>query len=266
MNRGFYLLALLVLAASYVSADAFLVDPLVAHHAPGKLIDVGSIQPGEEMELIFSTDAGYGKEAKWLQARYERTPYGELIQTHNSEVGTESLITRIYVSTLLPPGEYRIPITFSGELGVLENEKYMIRFMVARELFSATLQNPRVEGKLNEPLTYEMTLVNDSSASVTARIEPTLPNSWSEGKTTTIKPHSFQNISIQVIPRFAGPKNFEIHVTNTQNLERYSSLRATLTANASLKDQYAGGLYGFPFFTISLLANYLANAFFSIIL
>lgn len=259
------LLFLLALAAN-ASADAFLVDPLVVKAEPGKIIDVGGVQPGESMQLIFSTDSGYGNNAKWVQAVFGTNPYGEIIQAQSSEAGTRSLITRISTSTLLPPGTYRLPLTLRGTPGQLENETYQVQFTVAQKLFSATLMDPRVEGKLNETLKYNLTLVNDSSAEVTVRVEPSLPTTWSNGITTTIKPHSFKSVEMLVTPRFAGPKGFDIQVTNTRTGQRYEMLHANLVAHASIKDHYSAGLYGFPFFTISLVANYLSNAFFSLVL
>jgi hypothetical protein len=170
------------------------------------------------------------------------------------------------VSTLLPEGEYQIPLTLHGDPNALQDETYSIHFTVSKTLFSATLENPQVEGKLNERLHYSLVLVNDSSASSTISIQPTLPVTWTAGQTLTLKPHSFQNITLDVTPRFAGPKSFDIQFTNAQTGQRYDTLHATVVANASIKDHYSAGLYGFPFFTISLVANYLANAFFSLAL
>ena len=265
-KKALFILLLTLIFTSYVSADAFLVDPLVVRAEPGKIIDVGGVQPGEKMELIFSTDSGYGEEAKWIQAVFGNNPYGEIIQAKSSEVGTRSLITTISTSTLLPAGTYRFPLTLKGTPGILEDETYQIQFVVAPQLFSATLQNPKVEGKLNETITYDVTLVNDSSATVSVRVQPSLPPTWGSGTTITIKPHSFKSIPLLVTPRFAGPKSFDIQVTNEQTGQRYDSLHANLVAKASVKDHYSAGLYGFPFFTISLVANYLSNAFFSILL
>ncbi|QQR92695.1 MAG: hypothetical protein IPJ89_00415 [Candidatus Iainarchaeum archaeon] len=260
-------ITLLFLAfGAYVSADAFLVDPLVVKAEPGKIIDAGGLQPGESMELIFSTDSGYGNDAKWVQAVFGSNPYGEIVQAQSSEVGTRSLITRISTSTLLPPGTYRLPLTLRGTPGQLEDETYQLQFVVAQKLFSATLLNPRVEGNLNETLHYEVTLVNDSSATVEVRVEPSLPPTWSSGTTLMIKPHSFKSVPLSVTPRFAGPKSFDIHITNTRTGQHYDVLHANLVAHASIKDHYSAGLYGFPFFTISLVANYLSNAFFSLVL
>lgn len=251
---------------AYVSADAFLVDPLVVKAEPGKIIDAGGLQPGESMELIFSTDSGYGNDAKWVQAVFGSNPYGEIIQIQSSEAGTRSLITRISTSTLLPPGTYRLPLTLRGTPGELEDETYHVQFIVAQKLFSATLLNPRVEGNLNETLRYDVTLVNDSSATVEVRVEPSLPPTWSNNAVVTIKPHSFKGVQLPVTPRFAGPKGFDIHITNARTGQSYDVLHANLIAHASIKDHYSAGLYGFPFFTISLVANYLSNAFFSLVL
>ena len=169
-KKALFILLLTLIFTSYVSADAFLVDPLVVRAEPGKIIDVGGVQPGEKMELIFSTDSGYGEEAKWIQAVFGNNPYGEIIQAKSSEVGTRSLITTISTSTLLPAGTYRFPLTLKGTPGILEDETYQIQFVVAPQLFSATLQNPKVEGKLNETFTYDVTLVNDSSVIVSVRV------------------------------------------------------------------------------------------------
>ena len=49
---------------SFVHADAFVVDPVVQKAKPAGELDLGSISPGEKLEVIFSTDSGYGNEAQ----------------------------------------------------------------------------------------------------------------------------------------------------------------------------------------------------------
>lgn len=253
------------LAAS-VHADAFLVDPVVQKAKPHGELDVGSISPGEKLEVIFSTDSGYGKEAQWLQARLGSAVPGGNIQSTNSGVGTKSLITSIQTSAGTQEGDYSIPLTLTGEDGVLQDEPFTIRLGVKKELVHASLSATQISGGVNQVSVFSVLLGNDSSASVPVRVEPALPFTWSAPRELVLKPHTFERVDVQVTPRFAGPKTFDIVVRRTDKESTLDTLKGTVVANPTLKDRYAAGLYGFPFFSISLAANYLLNALGSLLL
>ncbi|MFH0970218.1 MAG: hypothetical protein V1776_02035 [Candidatus Diapherotrites archaeon] len=256
----------LLLLMGVVYADVSLVDPVVAKARPNGIIDAGSISPGDTAELIFSRISGYGKTAFWNQAILTLNGNGTGIRTTNSKEGTDSLITSIRTTTAKQEGTYTFNVTLKGDGETLLDEHVSLTLNIQKGLMKASLSAESVEGRVNEPLLYYVLLVNDSSATVPVFIEPMLPQSWTEGKTITLKPHSFESIPLIITPRFAGPKGFEINVIRADNGITIRKLDATLVANPTLKDRYSAGLYGFPFFTISLVSHYLANAFFSFLL
>ncbi len=248
-----------------VQGDVFLVDPVVQKAKAGSVLNVGNISPGEKLEIIFNTDSGYGKEAPWLQAELgQPTPSG--IQVSSSQYETKSLITSVQTSALTPEGIYGIPLTMSGNQTLLQNETYTIKLGIKKRLVSGSLAASHITGKVNEPLIYTILLVNDSSTKVPIRVEPNLPFTWTQGKNMELKPHTFEEMKINVTPRFAGPKTFDIKIIRTDNGITVDQLEGILVANPNLADRYSAGLYGFPFFTISLVADYLTNAFFSYLL
>lgn len=249
-----------------VHADASLVDPVVVKAKPNGILDAGSISPGEKVELIFSRNSGYGKDVLWNQALLSLNGNANGIQTFDSEKGSDSLITRIQTSPLTREGTYTFDVQLIGDEGVLEDEGYTVQLDVKKGLLKGSLSAENVQGKVNETLRFSVLLVNDSSAPVNVLVQPALPTVWSEAKTIAMKPHSFVTVPVDVTPRFAGPKTFDITLIRVDNRATVDTLHATLVANPTLKDRYSAGLYGFPFFAISLVSHYLANAFFSVLL
>lgn len=254
--------AALLLLSTLVWGDAFLVDPVVLKAKPNGVLDMGRLSPGERVDVIFNKNAGYGKNVEWKQALLTNAHSAQGFVTHNSDTGTDSLIARVETSTLTPPGTYDFPIELVGVEGELINEHYTLRVTIQNDLLNGSLSVNQLSGGVNEPSTFTVLLVNDSSAPAHVEVIPALPQIWAQARSTTIEPHSFVEVPIVVTPRFAGPKTFDIRLTR-DNGENVSVLKGTIVANPTMQDRYAAGLYGFPFFTISLVANYLVNAFVS---
>lgn len=266
MNKAFGIIFALVMMITFVHADAFVVDPVVEHAKPNATIDIGGVSPGEKIELILSTSTGYGNTTEWESAELGTPSPSGGIRVQSATQGDDSLITSIQTTSLTQVGTYTIPLTLSGDPEMLQDETYTIQFHVAKGLIKGSLSTENVNGRVNEPSTFSVLLVNDSSAPVSLRVIPSLPSVWSQPQTVQLKPHSFATVPVIVTPRFAGPKSFDITLVRVENGATIDTLNATLVANPTIKDRYSAGLYGFPFFTISLVANYVANAFFSFVL
>jgi hypothetical protein len=257
------LFSIAILAFStMVWGDAFLVDPVVLKAKPNGVLDMGRLSPGEKVDVIFNKNAGYGKNVDWKQARITNAHSVQGFVTRNSDEGTDSLIARVETSVLTPPGTYDFPVELVGVEGELINENYTLRITIQNDLLNGSLSVNQLSGGVNEPSTFTVLLVNDSSAPAHVEVIPALPQIWAHARSTTIEPHSFVEVPIVVTPRFAGPKTFDIRIVQ-DNGETLSTLKGTIVANPTMQDRYAAGLYGFPFFTISLVANYLVNAFVS---
>ncbi|MEK6821500.1 MAG: hypothetical protein AABY11_03835 [archaeon] len=260
MNPTWMILGALLLLAIPAYADIAMVDPVVEKVRAGGIIDAGSISPGESVELIFSRVSGYGKDIFWEQAILQKTEDATGVRTENSASGTDSLIAIIHTTSATPLGEYRFRVTMKGDGDTLQDETATIILRVENNLVKASLSTEEVNGRVNEPLTFTVFVLNNSSATIPIAIEPALPASWVRPQTRMMGPHSFETVTLEIIPRFAGPKTFDIQVTRTDKGTEVAAISATLNAEPTLKDRYSAGLYGFPFFTISLVSHYLVNA------
>ncbi|MDP2667060.1 MAG: hypothetical protein Q8P05_06185 [Candidatus Diapherotrites archaeon] len=254
-----------LLVLSFASADALLVDPVVEKGKPGATFDLGKIEPGQGIEVILSKDTGYGASAFWTQ--FEWTSLSDdSLRAQDSQIGQESLVGRIQATGFTEEGTYHATLVLKGDPTLLQEETYHVIFTVQPTLVKGSLAVRGVEGRVNQEMTFDVLLVNDSSSPVRIRVQPELPGTWSSPREIHLAPRSFQNVEVGITPRFAGEKTFPLHLVNTETNHIYSTLQGNLTARPELKDRYAAGLYGFPFFTISLVANTLANAFFSLLL
>ena len=254
----------LLLVSSLVWGDAFLVDPVVQKAKPRETLDAGRLSPGEKIDIIFNKNSGYGKNIDWTQALIQNAYAPKGITTQDSEVNTDSLILKMETSTLAPEGVYDFPIELVGDGDTLVNEMYTLRITIQKNLLNGSLSANQLSGGVNEPSTFTVLIVNDSSAPANVEVIPALPQIWAKAHSTKIEAHSFVEVPITVTPRFAGPKTFDIRLVREG--ETVSTLKGTIVANPTMRDRYGAGLYGFPFFTISLVANYLVNAFVSYLL
>lgn len=255
----------ILLTSSLVWGDAFLVDPVVQKAKPRETLDAGRLSHGEKMDVIFNKNSGYGKNVDWTQAKIGNPFSVNGITTQDSEIATDSLILNVKTSTLTPEGVYDFPLELVGNENELINETYTLRVTIQKNLLNGSLSANQLSGGVNEPSTFTVLIVNDSSAAAKVDVIPALPQIWAQSQSVKVDPHSFVEIPLTVTPRFAGPKTFDIRLVREDG-ETFSTLKGTIVANPTLKDRYGAGLYGFPFFTISLVANYLVNAFVSFVL
>ena len=67
-------------------------------------------------------------------------------------------------------------------------------------------------------------------------------------------------------PRVYGYRNYSFYVNSQLNGNLVNLIPARIEALPVLKEKYATGLYGFPFFTVSLLPYYLLEGLVALVL
>ena len=119
---------------------------------------------------------------------------------------------------------------------------------------------------INQPVTYEITLINNSLAGHTVQVSSDLPLLWFEGQEITLKPKESKTLTLTVTPRVYGFRAFTFYLHSQENGRLLNLSPARIDAKPVLKEKYATGLYGFPFFTLSLVPYYLMEGLASLFL
>lgn len=216
---------------------------------------VGKAVPGSELQLVFS------KENEKFDS-FEIT--NTLPPGFNTSIVEEpesfKLIINVPVNAV--NSQYRLSLTFSNTNNVLSEEKIDVYFSVDNELLFASMDNFSQEAFIGEQADYGFTLINNSDASAKFIISSSLPSSWYSTKEITIKPMSIIKDSVSVFPKISGERKFWFSVDYSGKEKEFDVF---LKSNPTLESKFESALSGLPFYSFSLIPNYLFNGLMSLL-
>ncbi len=246
--------ALFLILFLFLISNAFairLVEPISKD-----LIDnsfVGSIVPGQTLELIVSKELGFFDSLKITS---------ELPDFFSVSVKDylESFKIIIVSNERTPKTNYNFSFTLQG---ISSSESVNVFFSVEDSLLDSTLLNYSSNVFVNDSAEYSFLLINNSDADAVFKIEVGLPWYWLGenyfGKKyykEIIVPKQSKIIEkIIVFPRIHGEHHF---LTKIIMQSDYYSKSFTLSSKTSQTITYKleSSLNGFPFFSISILPSY----------
>jgi hypothetical protein len=261
--RNALVLAVFVLFFSNVFAVR-LIDPLSKELSSSQSNFVGTVAPGNTIELIFS---------KELVDKYESLEMvSTLPQGFDYSVTNEIESIKLFISVprFAVIGDYPISIVLSGPN---RNDKVGLVFNVVRggvdvSPSSVVEQRVLVDGKAE----YKLFFMNNTDADAVFTLIPSLPANWvSENKAERIAPklsilvpkRSSIEQSFVIHPRLEGKRNFDVNVLFENNSKQFSF---AIEAKPTLKSKMEPVLYGVPFYSFSLIPSYFANGLLSFFL
>ncbi len=248
-------------------ADFFLVSPFEKQVHSADTIELGSISPGETLELIFSNKSG--KDFAWNKAEIAKQ-LPENWKVFDSTPFAETMIVKVIIPSDQEETAQNLKINFLNFKDEKTNDSFNAILFVKKKLITASIVSLQKETKVNEPVDYLLSLSNDSIADHAIRISSTLPKYWFEDKIIVLKKKtskdSVQEITLAVLPRAYGNKDFSFKISSELTGKEIDSFNARLKVNPTLKGKYAAALYGFPVFTPTLTPYYLINSFLSLLL
>lgn len=252
LSAAFFLLLLL----SFACADMFMVSPEVKRISDASVIEAGSAQRGETVELIFSEKTGYeGKH--WSALSVKVAPEGWNIRAAKEG---KALIASVEVPADAKPNIYNITLVFSNPAERLVRESLDARLSVEENLLKASITNLNRASLVNEAVEYKVVLNNESIAEHTVLIGSTLSTQWFEPVEIRVGAKKTLEETLTVIPRGYGKKRFRFSVLSAMNGSSFGSFESVLDVMPTLNGKYSCALYGFPFFTVSLLPYYLVDS------
>lgn len=225
------------------------------------LVELGSIQPGETLEITISSKTGHTG-LEWDQLVFE----GNIPEGWNaidSETGKKTLTAKLELPLNASVNAYHIKIKALNKNNEINPETLTLQILVRKDLIETAISQNELSTIVNKPTAFTLSIVNNSIASHTIKVESNLSPLWFETKEITVKPEEVKGVDLVVIPRIYGFKDFYFTVSSVTRNELLDIIPVHLNINPTLQNKYETAFYGFPFFTPNLLTQYLINAFIS---
>ncbi len=254
----------LILCGTYAAAAITTVAPVSKTIETGSTLEIGTIQPGETINLVLSTDTNYGKSKIWASASVEASPQGWKIAGDSTTSKTISLsITAPRTSPEIPRN---IKIVLDNTAQHLNPEHFFAKIRVKQNLLTASISGPGRDAVVGSSVKFKLRLINDSSAPHTVTLGSTLPESWFKPRTFEVAPKSTLDEELEVLPMVYGKRGFKFTAKSSLNNSELGAFEASLAVKPTFRSKYSPALSGFPFFSIALLPHYAFNAISSLLI
>jgi hypothetical protein len=221
---------------------------------------VGSILPGSNIELTFSKQFDRYVSLKLIS---------QLPNGFESKIVEEVDYSKLYIFSPKNAslGEYPLTLEFVGEK---ESVVFQVYFLIEKDLLTVSSDNYFTSSNVGEKAVYDFTFINNSHADVNFKITNELPWFWNsdsffeqENVSVFVPSRSTKKGALVVYPRKQGETIFNTTIFFDNSLEsRAFSLR--LNATPSIKGKMESVFFGLPFYSFSLMPNYLINGLFSL--
>jgi hypothetical protein len=232
----------------------------------GDIIELGDASPGETLNLTISSDIGVdGVDVEWSKLEIDKSTLPEDWNAWDSSVGEKTLTAKIVIPTTAELDAFKFRALVTDEGSTL-NEEFSFWIFLKKNLIVSSINNLEKKVTVNQPAKYELTLINNSVAEHKVKVHSSLPLLWFEGRDVLLKANESQTLELEVTPRIYGFREFTFYVTSQENGQLLNLIPARIEAEPLLKEKYATGIYGFPFFTLSLLPYYLLEGLASLLI
>lgn len=258
-KKVFTLGLFLILFASFVFSVR-LIDPLSKELTNNDSF-VGSVSPGNKMELIFS---------KELTNKYQSLEVvSSSISNSKFEIKyeKESIKLFIFVPVNADIGREVVSVKFVGSFG---SELLDLGVdVVSGALGVSPVSNVEVNSFVDSKAGYKFYFVNNTDAEAIFLIESDLPANWVNLDSFSLKNEPLRIVvpkrsSIEeffvVYPRIEGEREFKTRVFFEDAFKDFSF---KINALPTLKSKFQNVLYGLPFYSFSLLPSYFLNGLIS---
>lgn len=257
MFKRLLFLSIFLLLVSSVFAVR-LIDPIYTDLKGNDF--VGSIIPGSTLELTFSKEFD----------KYESLSLiSNLPSGFNAKVVNETDFSKVFIysPTNAVVGEY--PLTFEI-VGEKQSVVFNIYFLIQNDLLNVSSDNYFSNALVSEPSIFNFTFINDSYADVNFIVKPQLPWFWlsdnfveKEPLIVTVPLRSSKQEKLVVYPRKQGEIIFDTTVF-FDNSKLTKTFSQRITASPSIGGKFESIFFGLPFYSFSLMPNYLINGFLSL--
>ena len=258
----FLALALAALLFPYVSADITLIEPATQSVLPNQVVELGSVQPGERLELIVAPQTAQPLGVRWGSVQATNLPMGWV---SNSAVSAENFVLTISIPKDAVESSYNFKVGASSSGDNALQETFTVSVFVRNDLLNSSISSLQESTVAGKQAVFTISLLNDSIAPHDVLIESDLPLQWYKPVHVTVAPHSVQKVSLVVTPQTYGQRNSYFSVKSALNDMEFKRFDAVLEVQPTLQSKFSVSLYGFPFFTPTLFPYYALNAFIALV-
>jgi len=265
MMKNTFMLLLLLIFAGFASAQVNMLYPVDASLASGATVQVGSVFPGQEFELIFSDNSGNSFE--WDTLEIDKSSFPSSWSILGIERTASSLVARIKVPRAAQLNVYNINVSLSSSSEPSIVESINARVVVKEGLLAVTFaRKSEAVSVVGQDIEYTLTLSNSSIGNHSVVVSSTLPSNWFSDKEILVKPNSVEEITLKVNPKIYGQRAFVFTVASVEKNLVVSTFNSDLKVRPTLKGKFAAPLSGMPFFSFALIPFGLVNSYLSLVL
>ncbi|MFH1224451.1 MAG: hypothetical protein V1676_01480 [Candidatus Diapherotrites archaeon] len=256
MLKGFLAGTFLLMLLCAVSADIYMVSPVDSVVVRDAVLELGSAEPGQNVEILLSSKSGY--ETPWSTASITDVPAGW--DAKGSVGGGKTLGVNVGIPETAAQNAYNLTIELSNPEAKLPAERFSARLYVQKGLLRASVVQQPSQLLVGEPIPYHITINNDSIARHRVLLNSTLSEQWFRSGEYLLEPKQAVEKTVYVTPRVYGRVSYSIALTSLVNGSGIAKTDSKLDIMPTLKSKYSAALYGFPFFTATLLPYYAVNS------
>jgi hypothetical protein len=260
-KKAFLFAFILLISASVFSIR--LIDPLSEELSMTGTNFVGTVAPGNTIELIFS---------KELVDKYESIDLVAPLPagfSYNVSVERETLKLFIDVPKDASIGSYPFSIMLSGPN---RSDKVPLEFNVVDGALDVSPSDiSEAVTNVSSPAEYKFIFVNNTDSDAVFTPTVTLPNNWLNSNSFDMKDFSKKIVvprrgrvqeSVFIYPRLEGKKDFTINMAYANTSKDFAF---GVDAKPTLKSKFESPIYGVPFYSFSLLPSYFLGGILSFV-
>lgn len=239
------------------SADIFLIEPVELALPDSESLELGQMAVGETLRVVLQRKSGLGFEWDSIEIDAQALPPGWRPSMKTTD---KTLVAEISVPADAEETIQRISFTVRSSAQPFSQESFFGYLTVKKNLLEASMEKLKQNSMVGENSTFRLLLNNGSISSQKVIVHSSLPDYWFEPKTVELLPKQTVDLNLEIHPYSYGKRQFSFTVSSALNSFE-KSFAAELDVFSTLKGKVSSALFGFPFFTISLLPQFLVNAF-----
>jgi hypothetical protein len=267
MFKELFALTFAFLLASTASAGISVISPVEQTLSENHSLSLGTMQAGETAELIFSKETLLGDSTKWsvVEVDSKLLPKGWVVEEISETQKT--FVVKFSVPPNAKQNIYNLKFVFSNPSENIAPQSFNFRVSVSENLLSLGIQqkNPGAEIFAGSPITYILSVSNSSIAPHKIVVESSLSEDWFPAEEIIIPPKSSINKELFVQGKVYGKKDFSFIISSALNNSLLKKTSQSILIKPTIESKYSAALYGFPFFTSTLLPYYSIVSFFSLL-
>ena len=250
------LAALLLAAATLVSATFFVVQPVDTSVESGDVLALGKLSPGQSVDVHIEKKSGL--DFKWARLSVSnKVPPGVSLEIENQP---EIFIIHFSTSREASFGDISVPLVFYGPSGESQILNLQLTLLPPTAVQTISLESLDPQPELGVPFRYRMIINNDGLDSDTVRLTSNQADYWFSPTSFLVPAGQKVEQVLVVTPRVQGERRVEF-LFSSDKTGLSQSFFFTQTVPPGVPESFFNAFFGHPFFTPPLAGFYWLDGF-----